>query len=239
MARGRLCAQAGPRALRHRSSRRTALSLTDDLFDGSAAEGAARLGLTHLPGFALPCEQTLLADIEAIATAAPFRHMLTPGGQRMSVAMTNCGAVGWVTDRKGYRYDPLDPATGRAWPALPASFAALAARAASLAGFARFGPDVCLINRYEPGARMSLHQDRDERDLSAPIVSLSLGLDATFLFGGLKRSDKPFRLPLRHGDVVVWGGATRLAYHGVAPVVDGCHPVVGRMRLNLTMRRAR
>lgn len=213
-------------------------SFTGDLFGESAAHRAAGPGLTHLPGFALPLEQALLADIAKIATDAPFRHMLTPGGQRMSAAMTNCGAVGWVTDRKGYRYDPLDPDTGRAWPPLPAAFSDLAERAAALAGFARFRPDVCLINRYEPGARMSLHQDRDERDFSAPIVSLSLGLSATFLFGGLKRSDRPYRLPLQHGDVVVWGGAMRLAYHGIAPVADGCHPVVGRMRLNLTMRRA-
>jgi len=214
------------------------LSLSSDLFDEPAAERVTAPGLTHLPGFALPLEQALLADIGKIATAAPFRHMLTPGGQRMSAAMTNCGAVGWVTDRKGYRYDPVDPATGRAWPPLPESFVELAGRAAALAGFERFRPDVCLINRYEPGARMSLHQDRDERDFTAPIVSLSLGLSATFLFGGLRRSDRPYRVPLQHGDVVVWGGATRLAHHGIAPVVDGCHPLVGRMRLNVTMRRA-
>lgn len=164
--------------------------------------------------------------------------MVTPGGQRMSVAMTNCGSVGWVTDRKGYRYDPLDPETRRHWPPLPTFFAQLAERAAAAAGFESFAPDVCLINRYEPGARMSLHQDRDERDYSAPIVSVSLGLPATFLFGGLQRNDRPQRLPLQHGDVVVWGGPNRLAYHGVAPVADGCHSVVGRMRWNLTMRKA-
>ena len=156
----------------------------------------------------------------------------------MSVAMTNCGEVGWVTDRRGYRYDRLDPRTGRPWPPLPVSIAQLAARAAVAAGFGSFQPDVCLINRYVPGARMSLHQDRDERDFSAPIVSVSLGLDATFLFGGLKRSDRPQRLPLMHGDVVVWGGAQRLAYHGVAPLAEGRHPIVGEMRLNLTMRKA-
>ncbi len=193
---------------------------------------------TYLPGFALPLEQALLAAIDGIAAAAPFRHMITPGGQRMSVAMTNCGEVGWVTDRKGYRYDRLDPETGGPWPALPACFAGLAQRAAAQAGFASFHPDVCLINRYEPGARMSLHQDKDERDFSAPIVSISLGLGATFLFGGLKRSDRPYRLPLAHGDVVVWGGEKRLAYHGVAPVAAGCHETLGRTRLNLTMRRA-
>jgi DNA oxidative demethylase len=214
------------------------LILTQDLFDRSAADRAASLGLTCLPGHALPLERALLDGIAQITAAAPFRHMLTPGGQRMSVAMTNCGQVGWVTDRKGYRYDPLDPESGRPWPALPACFAQLAERAAAEAGFASFRPDVCLINRYEPGARMSLHQDRDERDLSAPIVSISLGLGATFLFGGLKRSDRPYRLPLVHGDVLVWGGAQRLAYHGVAPVAEGCHRTLGRMRLNLTMRQA-
>lgn len=214
------------------------MTLTGDLFDDSAAPRAAGLGLTHLPGFALPLEPALLADIAEVVAAAPFRHMLTPGGQRMSVAMTNCGAAGWVTDRKGYRYDRIDPQTGRPWPALPASFVRLAEQAAAAAGFGPFRPDVCLVNRYEPGARMSLHQDRDERDLSAPIVSVSLGLGATFLFGGLKRSDRPCRLPVAHGDVLVWGGAKRLAYHGVAPVADGSHPAVGRARLNLTLRQA-
>lgn len=214
------------------------MSLANDLFDASGADRAAKLGLTYLPGFALPYEKELLAEISQVTTAAPFRQMLTPGGQRMSAAMTNCGEVGWVTDRKGYRYDRLDPQTERPWPPLPESFGRLAELAAAEAGFGGFRPDVCLVNRYEPGARMSLHQDRDERDFSAPIVSVSLGLDATFLFGGLKRSDRPHRLPLAHGDVLVWGGAKRLAYHGVAPVADGCHPTVGRMRLNLTMRKA-
>lgn len=211
---------------------------TGGLFDEAGADCAGRLGLTHLPGFALAHAEAILAAVAEVATAAPFRNMLTPGGQRMSAAMTNCGEVGWITDRKGYRYDRADPDSGRPWPPLPASFAQLADRAAREAGFASFLPDVCLINRYEPGARMSLHQDRDEHDFSWPIVSVSLGLEATFLFGGLKRSDRPQRLPLRHGDVLVWGGAHRLAYHGVAPVADGSHPSVGRMRLSLTLRRA-
>ncbi|MHB8812636.1 MAG: DNA oxidative demethylase AlkB [Steroidobacteraceae bacterium] len=214
------------------------MTLTTDLFDETGQERAGELGLTYLPGFALPFEPALLTGIDGITTGAPFRHMLTPGGQRMSVAMTNCGEVGWVTDRRGYRYDRLDPETGRPWPDLPACFTQLAERAAAQAGFASFRPDVCLINRYEPGARMSLHQDRDERDFSSPIVSVSLGLEATFLFGGSRRSDRPQRLPLAHGDVLVWGGANRLNFHGVAPVADGCHPTVGRMRLNLTLRRA-
>jgi alkylated DNA repair protein (DNA oxidative demethylase) len=214
------------------------MGLTHDLFAPVLAGETDPPGLTHLPAFAVPVEQELLAAINAVATAAPFRHMLTPGGQHMSAAMTNCGEVGWVTDRRGYRYDRLDPQTGQPWPPLPACLTQLAGRAAAEAGFASFRPDVCLINRYEPGARMSLHQDRDERDFSAPIVSVSLGLGATFLFGGLKRTDRPHRLPLVHGDVLVWGGPTRLNFHGIAPVMEGCHPAVGRRRLNLTMRKA-
>lgn len=214
------------------------MQFTHDLFDASGADGATRLGLTHLAGFALPFEREMLAAVGEVAAAAPFRHMRTPGGQRMSAAMTNCGAVGWITDRKGYRYDSIDPQTGRPWPALPSCFRQVAQRAAAAAGFESFRPDVCLINRYAPGARMSLHQDRDERDFAAPIVSISLGLEATFLFGGLQRSDRPRRLRLEHGDVVVWGGPTRLAYHGIAPVVEGSHGTVGRMRLNLTLRQA-
>ena len=212
--------------------------LIRDLFGASEADRARSLGLTYLPGLALPCAPVLLTALGEIATAAPFRNMLTPGGQRMSVAMTNCGAVGWVTDRRGYRYERLDPESGRPWPVLPDSFIELAQRAAAEAGFATFQPDVCLINRYEPGARMSLHQDRDERDFSAPIVSISLGLGATFLFGGLTRRERPHRLSLEHGDVLIWGGAKRLAYHGVASLADGQHRTLGRMRLNLTMRKA-
>jgi alkylated DNA repair protein (DNA oxidative demethylase) len=157
----------------------------------------------------------------------------------MSVAMTNCGSFGWVTDRAGYRYDTFDPETGKPWPAMPASFLELAERAADRAGFAGFSPDACLINRYQPGARMSLHQDKDEQDFDSPIVSVSLGLPATFLFGGLKRTDKPGRFRLEHSDIVVWGGPTRLVFHGVAPLADGEHGRMGRQRINLTFRRAR
>jgi DNA oxidative demethylase len=165
--------------------------------------------------------------------------MVTPGGYEMSVAMTNCGSAGWVTDRSGYRYDRNDPQGGKPWPAMPPSFRALAAQAAEAAGFAGFSPDACLINRYQPGARMSLHQDKDELDFGAPIVSVSLGLPAIFLFGGLKRSDKPRRFRLQHGDIVVWGGPARLVFHGVAPLADGEHAVLGRQRINLTFRKAR
>jgi alkylated DNA repair protein (DNA oxidative demethylase) len=173
-----------------------------------------------------------------VVEAAPFRHMLTPNGRRMSVAMTNCGAVGWVSDRAGYRYDACDPESGRPWPPMPDVFGQLALQAAERAGFGAFAPDACLINRYEPGARLSLHQDRDERDFAAPIVSVSLGLPAVFLFGGLRRADTPRRVPLVHGDVVVWGGPSRLRYHGVLPLEDGHHPLMGGYRINLTFRKA-
>ncbi|WP_316238754.1 DNA oxidative demethylase AlkB [Bradyrhizobium sp. SZCCHNR1015] len=217
--------------------------MTADLFDGLEAAGPAREplapGAMLLRGFARPQETELISAIEAITAQAPFRRMVTPGGHQMSVAMTNCGLVGWVTDRSGYRYDARDPDSGQPWPAMPPLFRQLAEQAATDAGFAAFAPDACLINRYEPGARMSLHQDRDEQDLGAPIVSVSFGLPATFLFGGLKRTDKTQRHRLVHGDVVVWGGPARLAFHGVAPLADGEHAQLGRQRVNLTFRRAR
>jgi alkylated DNA repair protein (DNA oxidative demethylase) len=208
-----------------------------DLFDGACAAGLGA-GAALLQGFALPSAAALLAEVRRIAAAAPFRQMTTPGGFRMSVAMSNCGTAGWITDRKGYRYSAIDPVSGRPWPVLPGAFLELAARAADAAGFANFAPDACLINRYSPGARMSLHQDKNERNLDAPIVSVSLGLPATFLFGGPKRSDRPQRVGLHHGDVVVWGAAARLNFHGVAPLADGSHPDLGRERINLTLRQA-
>ena len=196
-------------------------------------------GAVLLRGFARPRDTELIAALRLITEQAPFRHMQTPGGHEMSVAMTNCGALGWVTDRTGYRYDAIDPQSGQNWPAMPPVFLDLATQAAEAAGFAGFTPDACLINRYEPGARMSLHQDRDEQDFDNPIVSVSLGLPAIFLFGGAKRSDKPGRYRLEHGDVVVWGGPSRLFFHGVAPLADGEHALLGRARINLTFRRAR
>ena len=192
-----------------------------------------------LRGLAKSFESDLIADISDIVAQAPFRHMLTPGGHQMSVAMTNCGSVGWVTDPGGYRYDGVDPRSAKPWPAMPPLFRELAARAADRAGFDGFSPDACLINRYQPGARMSLHQDKDELDLDAPIVSVSLGLPAIFLFGGLQRSDKPRRFRLEHGDIAVWGGPSRLAFHGVAPLADGEHALMGRQRINLTFRKTR
>lgn len=199
----------------------------------SLAEGAALLR-----GFAAPMADDLWSDIEKLIDAAALRHMVTPGGLRMSVAMSNCGALGWVSDRRGYRYDPVDPDSGRAWPVMPLSLSRLAGAAAQQAGFAGFVPDACLINRYVLGARLSLHQDLDERDFSQPIVSLSLGLPAVFLFGGLKRNDPTQRVPLAHGDVVVWGGPSRLRYHGVLALKPGCHALTGACRVNLTFRRA-
>lgn len=195
-------------------------------------------GAVLLAGYAASVADGLCAGIAAIAEAAPFRHMETPGGWRMSVAITSCGALGWVTDRRGYRYTSVDPETEKPWPPMPPSFAQIAAGAALRAGFAGFAPDSCLVNRYAPGARMSLHQDRNERDLDAPIVSVSLGLPATFQFGGLERSDRPVRVPVVHGDVVVWGGPARLAFHGVLPLKASEH-AIGPVRYNLTFRRAR
>ena len=215
--------------------------MTADLFadapDPGPPEQAIADGALLLRGIARTVEGDLLADLRAIVAAAPFRHMVTPGGHRMSVAMTNCGDKGWVADPSGYRYDAADPQSGRPWPAMPTSFRDLARRAASRAGFDGFAPQACLVNRYEPGAKLSLHQDKDELDLRAPIVSVSLGLPATFLFGGQSRSDKPRRFRLSHGDIVVWGGPARLAYHGVAPLPDGEHPQLGRQRINLTFRK--
>jgi len=195
-------------------------------------------GAALLQGSAAARSDNLLSALHSIVSAAPFRHMVTPGGFRMSVAMTNCGHAGWVSDPSGYRYDPVDPNTGQPWPAMPAVFFDVATQAAAAAGFENFEPDACLVNRYEPGTRISLHQDKDERDFTAPIVSVSLGLLAVFLFGGLKRSERPVGIAVKNGDVVVWGGPSRLVYHGVAPLPEGEHPATGRTRINLTFRKA-
>ena len=195
-------------------------------------------GAVLLPGAALDDAPALLAAIRDVLARAPLRQMVTRGGFKMSVAMSNCGALGWVSDRRGYRYSPIDPDSGQPWPAMPAVLQDLATDSAARAGFAGFVPDACLINRYAPGARMALHQDRDEADFDQPIVSLSLGLPAVFLFGGFERGDRPARIPLGHGDVLVWGGPARLRFHGVLPVKDGTHPATGACRLNLTFRKA-
>ena len=213
-----------------------------DLFESLGAMGPSREpladGAVLLRGFVRPQQHELISAVEAITAQAPFRHLITPGGYRMSVAMTNCGCYGWVSDASGYRYDAIDPESGKPWPAMPAPFRKLAEDAAAEAGFPGFAPDACLINRYQPGARLSLHQDRDERHLGAPIVSVSLGLPATFLFGGLKRSDPTRRYRLEHGDVVVWGGPARKVFHGIDPLPAGAHSLTGEYRYNLTLRRA-
>jgi alkylated DNA repair protein (DNA oxidative demethylase) len=213
-----------------------------DLFAGSApAPGGVQPlapGAVLLRGFVHASLPALLQEIEHVAQQAPFRRMVTPGGYVMSVAMTNCGQAGWVTDRGGYRYSTIDPESGRTWPAMPPMFLALAAGAARAAGFAGFEPDACLINRYEPGAKLTLHRDKDERDFSQPIVSLSLGLPAVFLFGGEGRRQKPARYRLESGDVVVWGGPARHRYHGIDLLDEGNDPLTGIYRYNLTLRKA-
>ncbi|TXH06411.1 MAG: DNA oxidative demethylase AlkB [Nevskiaceae bacterium] len=216
------------------------MSLQDDLFATASAPRTEHLAdqTVLLRGRALADAGELLQALNAIVRAAPFRHMHTPGGFRMSVAMSNCGDWGWISDRRGYRYTREDPDSGRAWPGMPPVLRALSQAAAAEAGFADFQPDACLINRYEPGARMTLHQDRNERDFSAPIVSISLGLPAVFQLGGAERKDRAQRVPLCHGDILVWGGADRLRFHGVLPLKAGHHPQLGAMRINLTLRKA-
>ena len=219
------------------------VALTLDLFAGVAdsypSQEVIAEGAMLLRGFVGSHDANLIAALRDIEAKAPFRHMVTPGGYQMSVAMTNCGSAGWTTDRTGYRYAADDPETGRPWPAMPPLFFDLARRAADCGGFADFSADVCLINRYVPGARLSLHQDKDELDFKAPIVSVSLGLPAIFLFGGLKRSERTRRFRLEHGDVAVWGGPARLVFHGIAPLEDGEHPLLGGQRINLTFRKTR
>ncbi|GAA4339820.1 DNA oxidative demethylase AlkB [Variovorax defluvii] len=217
--------------------------MTPDLFDtpdddSLPATQPLAPGAVLLRRFARSCDEALLAGVAQVLAQAPLRHLVTPGGFRMSVAMSNCGALGWVSDLAGYRYDAKDPQSGHPWPAMPAAFRDLAVAAARAGGFEGFSPDACLINRYEPGTRLSLHQDRDEGHYDWPIVSVSLGLPAVFLFGGPKRSDKAQRVPLAHGDVVVWGGPSRLHYHGVLPVKEGVHALTGGCRINLTFRKA-
>jgi alkylated DNA repair protein (DNA oxidative demethylase) len=214
--------------------------MTLDLFAGHTPDLDDEIlgpGAVVLRGFASSRAVALKDDVARVGAAAPFRHLVTPGGFRMLVAMTNCGDLGWVADRRGYRYDPLDPESGLRWPALPQSFRTLSREAAARAGYPYFVPDACLLNRYAPGARLSLHQDRDERDLRAPIVSVSLGLPAVFLWGGNERGDKARKVALHHGDVVVWGGPSRLRFHGVQAIKEGEHPFAGGHRINVTFRK--
>jgi alkylated DNA repair protein (DNA oxidative demethylase) len=214
-------------------------ALFDDISEQNNTDQDLGPGTALLRGFALQEQSSLLDAMFQVATQSHFRHMVTPGGFRMSVAMTNCGSLGWLTDSKGYRYEKVDPETNVPRPAMPPSFLDLAQNAATLAGFPAFSPDVCLVNRYEPGARLTLHQDKNESDFSNPIVSVSLGLLAIFLFGGLERKDRTIRLQIANGDVVVWGGPARMRYHGIMPLKDGVHPLTGAYRFNLTFRKAK
>lgn len=213
---------------------------TIDLFENESPEGRENLGAQAvvLRGFARAVANDLLAKITLIEKISPFRHMTTPGGFTMSIGLTNCGQFGWASDRRGYRYSPIDPITNNPWPPMPDEFLALAQSAACNAGFADFTPDACLINRYTPGTRLSLHQDKDEPDLAAPIVSVSLGIPAIFQFGGFERNDQKKNVPVFHGDVVVWGGVDRLRFHGVLPIKRNVHSLLGEQRINLTFRKA-
>jgi DNA oxidative demethylase len=211
-----------------------------ELEDAMSQRPAVALGPQSrlAPGLAASAARQLLEDTLAIAQQSPFRHQVTPGGFQMSVAATNCGGAGWVSDRRGYRYDSVDPVTGQPWPAMPHSYQEMAVNAAQHAGFEAFEPDACLINRFTRGARLSLHQDRSERDMRHPVVTVSLGLPAMFLWGGARRSDKPRAVPLTHGDVVVFGGVDRLRFHGVKELPEGHHPLAGSNRYSLTFRSA-
>lgn len=217
------------------------MSISGQLFDNADSSGSAeRLseGAVLFHGRLLDDAEAIVETIREINRQAPFRHLITPGGHKMSVSMTSCGDLGWMSDRKGYRYTASDPRSDRPWPPMPALFSKLAGAAAYEAGFPAYEPDACLINRYRPGAKLSLHQDKDEADYDHPVVSFSLGLPATFLWGGFRRKDKPNRLLLEHGDVIVWGGPDRLRYHGIAPLPEGEHPLLGAQRINLTFRKA-
>ncbi|UXV17193.1 DNA oxidative demethylase AlkB [Pseudomonas fluorescens] len=216
---------------------------TADLFAEDALQQPARreqIGEESyvLRGYALPWIERLLPELRQVLAQSPFRQMVTPGGFTMSAALSSCGELGWTTDTAGYRYSPLDPRSQQPWPAMPSALRELATLAAAEAGFSEFSPDACLINRYVPGAKMSLHQDKNERSYNAPVVSVSLGLPAIFLFGGPERSSKTQKISLFHGDIVVWGGVDRLRFHGVMPIKEGVHPVMGPQRINLTFRTA-
>lgn len=214
------------------------MNLFESVSQAEASKEMLCPGAVMLRRFAQKYETELFAGLKEVTAKAPFRHMVTPGGFRMSVAMTNCGAFGWITDETGYRYDRVDPETNATWPEMPDCFLKLASSAATEVGFDEFLPDACLINRYEPRSKLSLHQDKNERDFEQPIVSVSLGVSATFLFGGSRRNDETERIPVEHGDVIVWGGPARLRYHGVLALKEGFHPLAGGRRFNLTFRKA-
>jgi DNA oxidative demethylase len=198
------------------------------LFNTTPIELAPDAWLLH--GFARG--RALQEGIAAVTRSAPLRHLIVPGGKQMAVAMSNCGRLGWTIDARGYRYTPHDSLSGLPWPAMPAEFVALAQEAARAAGWRDYVPDACLINRYAPGAGLGLHQDRDELDLQVPIVSVSIGAPCKFIVGGLTRTGPVQSVALHDGDVVVWGGRSRLMYHGVRPL-----PRDSAVRYNLTFRK--
>ena len=193
-------------------------------------------GFRHLPGWiALDAQRALAHEVLALARAAPFYRPVTPGGKPMSVAMTNFGPLGWVTDAKGYRYQTRHPETNAPWPAIPSMLIRLWTDLCD----ASVAPDCCLVNRYDAGARMGLHRDSDEADFRFAVLSVSLGDVALFRLGGLKRSDPTAQIPLASGDVVLLAGEARRAYHGVDRVLAGSSRLVaGGGRINLTLRRA-
>ncbi len=217
--------------------------MTQDLFqtanNGESWQENIRDDVVVLRQYANKQAAEILKEVELITAVAPFRKMKTPSGLSMSAELTSCGKYGWISDQQGYRYSKSDPLNNNAWPKLPELFFKFGREAAKKAGFSDFKPDVCMINRYAPASKMSLHQDRNERDFSekAPIVSLSLGVPANFYFGGLERSDPTIKIPLIHGDVVVWGGKSRLCFHGVGVIKDDYHPMLGNFRINLTFRK--
>jgi DNA oxidative demethylase len=213
-----------------------------DLFDDlplptEDLQTALAPGALLMRGFGRGGDVDILQAVESVIAQAPLRHLQTPGGYTMSIQTTRCGSMGWVSEPGGYRYAASNPGTQQPWPAMPPCLLDFAVRAATEAGYPDFVPDSCMINQYLPGTKLGLHQDRDERDLRAPVVSLSLGLPAIFLFGGLQRAGKTQRYRLAHGDVVVWGGPSRLAFHGVLPVAEGDHALLGRRRVNVTFRK--
>jgi alkylated DNA repair protein (DNA oxidative demethylase) len=209
-----------------------------DLFEETLKKQTISQDVTLLKGFALKSEVFLMRDVKLVIQQAPLRQMMTKTGLLMSVSVTNCGVLGWVSDRCGYRYVALDPLSKHPWPTMPDSFKKIAEKAAKEVGYLNFAPDVCLINQYHVGASMGLHQDKDEQDFTQPIVSVSLGIPARFQLGGLTRRDKTLNIPLMHGDVIVWGGEARLKFHGVLPIKANHHPTLGESRINLTFRQA-
>ena len=204
----------------------------------ASIEGTERLGEGIVLWRAAIDEARYAATIARLALEAPFRHMLTPGGRQMSVAITNCGSMGWVSDTHGYRYSATDPDSSMPWPAIPPDWLHDASHAAFRCGFSGFTPDACLINRYEIGNRMGSHQDRNEVDFTQPVVSMSIGLPAEFTFHGASRAGTAGRVDLHSGDILVWGGPARLYFHSVRPIRAGVHPLCGALRYNLTFRRA-